>query len=96
MARYWFRPRCYGYRATPATWEGWTVTLIVPGIVIGSIVGMDLRVDRSDFTVWMIWALVIASITFWFVCTARERNDSEWRWCWGDRTGTTKTRCYEL
>jgi hypothetical protein len=35
--------------------------------------------------------LVIASITFWFVRTARERTDSEWRWRWGDRTGTTKT-----
>jgi hypothetical protein len=91
MARYWFTPRCYGYGATPATWEGWTVTLIVTRIVIGSIVGMDLLVDRSDFTVWMIWALVIASITFWFVRTARERTDSEWRWRWGDRTGTTKT-----
>jgi hypothetical protein len=37
----------------------------------------------------MIWALVIASVTFWFVRTARERIDGEWRW--GDRTGTTKT-----
>jgi hypothetical protein len=91
MARYWFRPRRYGCRAAPDTWEGWAVTLIVTGVVIGSIVGMELLVDRSDFTVWMKWALVIASVTFWFVRTARERTDGEWRWRWGNRTGTTKT-----
>jgi hypothetical protein len=91
MARYWFKPRRYGYGAAPATWEGWAVTLAVAGIVIGSIVAMELLVDRSDFTAWMIWALVIGAVTFWFVRLARERTDGEWHWRWGDRAGTTKT-----
>jgi hypothetical protein len=85
VARYWFRPRRYGYGAAPATWEGWVVTLGVAAVVIGSIVAMELLVDPSNFTAWMVWAVVIAGVTFWFVRTARERTDGEWRWRWGDR-----------
>jgi hypothetical protein len=89
MTRYWFRPKRYGYGATPATWEGWVVTLAVTGIVIGSVVGMELLVDRSDFTAWIVWALAIGAVTVWFVRMVRERTDGEWRWRWGDRTTET-------
>ena len=27
MAEYWFKPKRYGYGATPVTWQGWAVTL---------------------------------------------------------------------
>jgi hypothetical protein len=26
--RYWFRPKSFGYGATPLSWEGWTVTFV--------------------------------------------------------------------
>ena len=26
MTRYWFKPKRYGYGATPVTWEGWAFT----------------------------------------------------------------------
>jgi hypothetical protein len=26
--RYWFRPKSFGYGATPISWEGWTVTFV--------------------------------------------------------------------
>jgi hypothetical protein len=29
MSRYWFRPKRYGYGATPITWEGWVFTLAI-------------------------------------------------------------------
>ena len=49
MARFWFKPRRYGYGAAPTTWEGWTVTVASMAIVFGSIVAMNLLVDRSNF-----------------------------------------------
>ena len=91
MTRYWFKPRRYGYGATPATWEGWAVTLATSGAVLGSIVAMEMLADRSDFSAWMIWALVITAITAGFVCTARNRTDGEWRWRWGDDAGMKET-----
>jgi hypothetical protein len=39
MARYWFRPRWYGYGATPVTWEGWVLTIGVTGVIVLSIRG---------------------------------------------------------
>jgi hypothetical protein len=83
MAYYWFKPKRYGYGATPITWEGWAATLGVCGVVIGSICAMNLLVDRSDFVAWIIWAAVIAVMTFSFVQISRRRTDGEWRWRWG-------------
>jgi hypothetical protein len=82
--RYWFRPKRYGYGATPITWEGWVLTIAVAAAVIVSIVLMKLLVDRSDFGAWMVWALFIAALTLSFVRVTRSRTDGEWRWRWGD------------
>jgi hypothetical protein len=91
MAHYWFRPKCYGYGASPVSWEGWAVTIAVSAVVIGSVIVMQTLVDRSNFVAWVAWAVVIAAVTLWFDRTARERTDGEWRWRWGNRGGTTKT-----
>ncbi len=84
MTRYWFRPKRYGYGATPTTWQGWAATIAVAVIVAGSIAAMSLWVERSDFVAWMVWAVFIAAMTFWFVQLSRRRTDGEWRWRWGD------------
>jgi len=83
MTRYWFRPKRYGYGATPVTWEGWVVTIAVAVVVAGSIVAMNLLVVRSNFVAWLVWAAIIAAMTFWFVQLSRRRTDGEWRWRWG-------------
>ena len=32
MSRYWFKPKRYGYGATPITWEGWVFTLLIVAV----------------------------------------------------------------
>jgi len=91
MNRYWFRPKRYGYGATPTTWEGWVVTIAAPAIVVGSVVAMNAVVDRSDFVAWMVWAVLVAGITFWYVRVTRNRTDGEWRWRWGGGAEMNKT-----
>ena len=83
MTTYWFRPKRYGYGATPVTWEGWAVTFAAAFILAGSIVAMNLLVDRSNLVAWLAWAVIIAAMTFWFVQISRRRTDGEWRWRWG-------------
>jgi Na+/melibiose symporter-like transporter len=90
MARFWFKPRRYGYGAAPATWEGWTVTVASMAIVFGSIVAMNLLVDRSNFAGWMIWAVLMAVLVWCFVQFCRRRTDGEWRWRWGECSDTPK------
>jgi len=87
MAQYWFKPKRYGFGATPITWEGWVVTLGVVAVLIGSVVIMDRFVDHSNATVWLTWAVLIAIATFWFIQFTRRKTDGEWRWRWGERKG---------
>jgi hypothetical protein len=86
MAQYWFRPKRYGYGATPTTWEGWVATILAAAIVAGSILAMNLLVDRTNAVAWLIWAVAIAAATLWFVKFTRRRTDGEWRWRWGKAT----------
>ena len=80
MARYWFRPRRYGYGATPTTWEGWALTVAVAAIVAISVVAMNLLADRANFAVWIAWAAIIAAVVVSFVRISRQRTDGEWSW----------------
>jgi len=82
MARYWFRPRRYGYGATPVTWEGWALTVAVASIVAISVAAMNLLADRANFAVWIAWAAIIAAVVVSFVRISRQRTDGEWRWRW--------------
>lgn len=87
MAHYWFRPRRYGYGATPVTWEGWALTA---GVVILSIVAMNLLADRSNVVAWLVWAVFVATVAFLMVQISRQRTDGEWRWRWGQRAGDSE------
>jgi phosphatidylglycerophosphate synthase len=86
MTRYWFKPRRYGYGATPATWEGWLVTILAAAIMACSIaiMNMNLWVDRTNFSAWIIWAVLIATLVYCFVQICRRRTDGEWQWRWGE------------
>jgi len=89
MTTHWFRPKRYGYGATPVTWQGWVITLAVPALVAVSIVAMNLFVDRGDALGWLVWAAFVVIVTMAFVRVSRARTDGEWRWRWGaDRNRT--------
>jgi hypothetical protein len=77
MARYWFRPRRYGYGATPVPWEGWVLTIGVAGVIVLSIVAMNLLAGRSNVVAWLVWAAFIAAVPFLMVQINRQRTDGE-------------------
>ena len=81
MTRYWFRPKRYGYGATPVTWEGWAVTLAIP--LAMAAVSLTLRLETRS--VWALAALIafdVAAIALLFV-VSRRKTEGEWRWRWG-------------
>ena len=85
MARFWFRPRRYGYGATPVTWEGWALTVGIAAVVALSVVAMNLLADRSNVGAWLVWAAFIVIAVFGMVRISRQRTDGEWRGRWGQR-----------
>ncbi|HEY1472733.1 MAG TPA: hypothetical protein VGF53_01465 [Pseudolabrys sp.] len=91
MTRYWFRPKRYGYGATPTTWEGWAVTITFAGILAVSIVAMELLAGPTNFRAWLIWGAIVATATWWFIQFSRRHTDGEWRWRWGGQSDTLKS-----
>jgi hypothetical protein len=91
MTRYWFKPKSYGYGATPITREGWVVTFVAAAAMAGSVVVMELLMDKSDLVAWLVWVALIAAATWWFIQLSRRRTDGEWRWRWGNGSDTPKT-----
>jgi hypothetical protein len=89
MTPYWFKPKSYGYGATPVTWEGWAVTLAAIVVVAGSVFAINLLVAQSNAVAWLVWAALIAAATWWFVQFCRRRTDGEWHWRWGNRSDAT-------
>jgi hypothetical protein len=81
MTDYWFRPKRYGYGATPVTWQGWAVTIATVAAMVG--VSLYLRLtERSLWTLAALFAFDAIALTFLAIVSYR-KTDGEWRWRWG-------------
>ncbi len=83
MAEYWFKPKRYGYGATPVTWQGWVFTVATALAMVA--VSLGLRLTAKSL--WTLAALVIfdALAIVVLVIVSRRKTDGEWYWRWGDR-----------
>jgi len=82
-ARYWFRPKQYGYGATPTTWEGWVVTLLGAAISVGIVyvlTGGYRPLSATETVVcWIAFVVVVVGI----MVVARAKTEGGWQWRWG-------------
>jgi hypothetical protein len=83
MPTYWFKPKRYGYGATPVRWQGWAVTAATALAIVA--VSICLRLTTKSL--WTLAALLIfdALAIFVLVIVSRRKTDGEWHWRWGDR-----------
>jgi hypothetical protein len=86
MNEFWFRPRSFGYGATPVTWEGWAVVGIYAALVIVCALMLALREDK-----WVVWMSLIVLATVAMVPLARLKTDGPWAWSWGASEISGKT-----
>jgi len=82
MTQYWFRPKRYGYGATPTTWQGWALILGVVAAMVA--VSLYLRLTEPHY-----WALaVLVAFDVFALATlllvARRKTEGGLRWRWGD------------
>jgi hypothetical protein len=85
MIEYWFKPKTYGYGATPTNWKGWAFSFVYAVLLAIVLMTMVLPVagGRPEWSVFVGLALVAGlSASFWQF--AKARTDGEWRWRWGD------------
>ncbi len=81
----WFKPKRYGFGATPGSWQGWLLVAVNLAIVVGAtwmILPTDLPLPTIDWGAWL--ALVIGSTaaTIWI---SYRTTEGGWHWRWGDR-----------
>jgi hypothetical protein len=82
MNEYWFKPKRYGYGATPVTWEGWALTAAAV-IVIFLASWLVSMFGRADPALWFVWTAVIGATVIGLWIVSRRKTDGVWRWRWG-------------
>ena len=81
MTEYWFRPKRYGYGATPTTWQGWAVTIGTVAAMVA--VSLYLRLTEPHY--WALAALIafdVLALVF-LVIVSRRKTEGGLRWRWG-------------
>jgi hypothetical protein len=83
MTEYWFRPKRYGYGATPVTWQGWAFTV---GTVLAMVAAsLYLRLTAKSFGALVAILVFDAMAIAILVIVSYRKTEGEWRWRWGDR-----------
>ena len=87
MAEYWFKPRAYGYGATPSNWKGWAAIacyLAVVVVLLSSLMTWPADLPAGPAAWQVVTAIgMIAGLSFGFVRLARARTHGQWHWRWG-------------
>jgi 4-hydroxybenzoate polyprenyltransferase len=68
---YWFRPKTFGFGATPATWQGWLVTLGY--VLLAALVGNWASHGHPLFV------LLLVPLTMGLFWVMWIKTDREWR-----------------
>jgi hypothetical protein len=84
MPGYWFRPKRYGYGATPVTSQGWAVTGISV-LAIGAAALLILHHNARSPRAWITFFVVEAAIITVLCLVSRRKIQGGWRWRWGSR-----------
>ncbi len=72
--KYWFKPKKYGYGATPTTWEGWLLVLLLIFVIFF----LSLAIEKSIY--FIISFLLVISI---FLIISKTKTRGMWKWRWG-------------
>ena len=80
---YWFRPKRYGYGATPSNWKGWLATAVF--VILVAVMARLLEPGRGwlDGQAVLIMNGVLIAVIVLFVWISWKKTDGPWRWRWG-------------
>lgn len=82
--RLWFKRKMYGWGWTPATWQGWLVTLAYIGLAVAF--GLTIDEQSSPREVMFTFALPLALLTVAFLRVVSKTGEPP-KWQWGKDAG---------
>jgi hypothetical protein len=83
--RRWFKPKRFGYGATPSTWQGWALIVAFAGVIALNASAISAFGDAMGVIAWAAWTVFVLSLTAALVVISRQKTDGEWRWRGGRR-----------
>jgi hypothetical protein len=75
---FWFKPKTFGYGATPTTWEGWAVVAVYGVVILACVVAMLVR--KESFSTFASSMAVIAVATIALIAVSLQKTDGAWGW----------------
>ncbi len=76
MNKYWFKPRGFGYGATPTTWEGWVLVLLFMAYFL-----LIAYVIAPEEGFWQVFYVVLGIVIMLLI--SKSKTDGDWHWNWG-------------
>ncbi|MDX8529463.1 hypothetical protein RFM41_18145 [Mesorhizobium sp. VK25A] len=73
----WFRPKRFGYGATPDNWKGWAFMVVWIAIVVA----LSVALLHAGAAAWLVVLAVIA-LTGAIIPLIKAKTDGDWRWRW--------------
>jgi hypothetical protein len=87
MSQYWFKPKMYGYGATPSDWKGWAAVAVYAVAILA--LTLPLLAWPGEMPagpkIWqaVTWAIMVTLLTLGFIRFTRTKTDGQWAWRWG-------------
>ncbi|MDH5454414.1 MAG: hypothetical protein OEX14_13745 [Paracoccaceae bacterium] len=83
----WFKPKTYGYGASPANWKGWAATvgfLVIELVLVWVLLLRPILTSgEPTFGQIIVWAFCSGALTIGFIWLTKAKTDGAWRWRWG-------------
>ena len=87
----WFKPKTYGYGASPANWKGWAAIIVFVLIVLAFTHVLIVRPSASEAgpsgAQVVAFLLLFGASILAFIRLCKAKTDGEWRWRWGKDQG---------
>lgn len=78
--RLWFKAKTYGWGWTPATWQGWLVTVLFAGLTAYSFIAIDRASHSVSDTLMAFAPVVLLNLLLLVLVCSLTGEKPRWRW----------------
>ncbi len=77
---YWFKRKLYGWGWTPATWQGWLITLVFIGAIVYDTVSFETLTNPTNDAIISFLLEIVALIAVFIAICWKKGEEPRWQW----------------